>query len=368
MTYTRDGEVTTDLTSAGTIKVEVTGTGIYIGSASKQYKIWARQLTESMVTVTPAETVWNGSEQKPAVTVDGVPASDYIVTYKRGDEVTDDFTTCGTITVTIEGTGGNCNGKIVRECVIEHHPDLICGHAGMYAIRYQATGSDEVKYSNDIADVCSYGSPLEKTGGTVTLLKPIVLDADLPVQVAGLTMELNGNSITFSTSNSGVSVSKDDVTIVGPGTITTQKATTLYSSEADFALVGDVTLVVADADYAYMHHIWSSGDVDLTQYTGGEMLVCCLKNDITVQVNEQKYELLAYTPQTYTSGSYTNPYYDRPGTIGEPVADGALTGDAWAKLARKHDHRSCVADRLCSAQNHLSDRSFRSAGVRRRNG
>ena len=338
VTYTRNGEVTTDLTSAGTIKVEVTGTGIYTGSANKKYTIGARQLTESMVTVTPAETVWNGSEQKPVVTVDGVLASDYIVTYKRGDEVTDDFTTCGTITVTIEGTGGNCSGKIVRECLIDHHPDLICGHAGMYAIRYQATGSDVVKYSNDIVAVCGYGSPLKETGGTVTLLKPIVLDSGMSVQVTGLTIELNGNSITFTTNNDRFSVYKDDVTIVGPGTITSQKATTLYSNKADFALVGDVTLVVADADYAYMHHIWSNGDVDMTQYTGGEMLVRCMENDITVQVNEQKYELLAYTPQTYTSGSYTSPYYDRPGTIGEPVADGVLTVGAWAKVARKHDH------------------------------
>jgi len=337
VTYKRDGEVTDDLAGAGIIEVEVAGAGRYAGFKSKSYTIKPKTITADMVTVTPESAVWNGSAQKPEVTVSGILPGDYAVTYKRGDEVTDDFTDCGEITVTVAPANGNCTGTVSKGYVINHHPDMACGHAGEFALKYQAKGSDEVVFSNDLASVCGNTSPLMKTGGVVTLLKPITLDATLNVWVPDLTIDLNGNSITFTDTNDSISNYEGTLTIEGPGSVITRNRSPLYSNSKPFVLIGDVTLDYAMSDYEYAPNILSGGNVDLTQYTGGDLLIRSTSSTagITVQVNDATHELLAYTPKKASNG---NVLYDQPGFTGATIAYGELGQNSWAKLVRKHAH------------------------------
>lgn len=274
------------------------------------------------------------------MTVSDISESAYTVTYKRGDKVTNDFTTCGEITVIVAPANGNYTGTVTKTYTINYHPDMDCGHAGDYAIKYQATGSDTVEYSNDLASVCDPSSPLAETGGTVTLLKSITLENySVSVWVPDLTIDLNGKSITFTSVSNYITNAVGSLTITGLGSITTQNTRQLYSNNKPFVLIGDVTLAFAASGNDGMMNIWSGGDVDLTQYTGGDLLIRAGRSaDITVNVNSQTHELLAYTPKTYTSNGYTNIHYDRPGTTGAAIADGQLAANQWAKLVRKHDH------------------------------
>ena len=55
--------------NVGTVTVTVTGTGNFAGSASTTFEILQKPITTSMITLTPDIFYYNGSTQKPAVTV-----------------------------------------------------------------------------------------------------------------------------------------------------------------------------------------------------------------------------------------------------------------------------------------------------------
>ena len=122
VTFLRNDAETTDLTSEGTITVIIEGIGNFWGTVTKYYVIQRAEITEDDVTVSD-DVIYNQAEQKPEITVvvgglTLVKDRDYTVTFKRGNEVTDDFTTEGTITIIIEGIGNYC-GTVEKTYVIK---------------------------------------------------------------------------------------------------------------------------------------------------------------------------------------------------------------------------------------------------------
>lgn len=93
-----------------TATVTVTGKGNYSGTQTKQFSIAQKPMTNAMVTLTGAPFTYNGSVQKPAVTVsDGSPsiisASDYTIS-------NDGNINAGNYTVTVTATAtGNYSGS-----------------------------------------------------------------------------------------------------------------------------------------------------------------------------------------------------------------------------------------------------------------
>ena len=110
VTYSADKMI-----NVGTYTVTVTGKGNYSGVVSKTFTITAKEITEADVTV-PANVTYNGTSQTPNVTTN-LSNNDYTVIYKRGTEVTEDFTNAGTITVTVVGKG-NYTGEVSKEFTI----------------------------------------------------------------------------------------------------------------------------------------------------------------------------------------------------------------------------------------------------------
>ncbi len=107
---------TGNTTNVGTVTVTVTGMGNYTGSATKNYNINAKTISDDAVTLSATELIYNGQEQKPTVTVkDGATpmkeTEDYTVTF------TGDTTNVGTVTVTVTGKG-NYTGSVTMTYTI----------------------------------------------------------------------------------------------------------------------------------------------------------------------------------------------------------------------------------------------------------
>ncbi|MBE6748484.1 MAG: hypothetical protein E7557_04545 [Ruminococcaceae bacterium] len=80
--------------------------------------IGQKAITDEMATLSENVT-YNGAEQKPTVTVDGLTLdTDYTVEYKRGETATEDFINSGEITVVITGKG-NYTGTVTKTYTIE---------------------------------------------------------------------------------------------------------------------------------------------------------------------------------------------------------------------------------------------------------
>lgn len=83
-----------DLVNAGTVTVTATGIGKYTGSVSTTYRINPQTLTAADTSISVESAYYNGSEQKPAVSVTHngkklTPDTDYTVAYTNNIEVTD---------------------------------------------------------------------------------------------------------------------------------------------------------------------------------------------------------------------------------------------------------------------------------------
>ena len=83
-----------DLVNAGTVTVTATGIGKYTGSVSTTYRINPQTLTSADTSISVESAYYNGSEQKPAVSVTHngkklTPDTDYTVAYTNNIEVTD---------------------------------------------------------------------------------------------------------------------------------------------------------------------------------------------------------------------------------------------------------------------------------------
>ena len=102
-------------TAVGTYNVVVAGKGNYSGSITKQFTISAKALTDAMVTLSASTFTYNGSAQKPTVTVkDGnktlTENTDYTLTNAGGTAV-------GTYDVVVAGKG-NYSGSITKQFTI----------------------------------------------------------------------------------------------------------------------------------------------------------------------------------------------------------------------------------------------------------
>ncbi len=101
-------------TDAGTASVRIKGKGYYTGSRVFEFEILPFDIKNAMVTLDKSEYRYNGTEQKPSVTIQGtslVKDRDYTVEYKDNVGV-------GEATVTIKGIG-SCNGAMTETFTIE---------------------------------------------------------------------------------------------------------------------------------------------------------------------------------------------------------------------------------------------------------
>ena len=103
VTYKRNGEVTTDFTHAGTITVEISGTGNYSGTVTKTYTIAKKDVT---ITEHAASKVYDGTPLTADVDIDGIVAGE---TY--GFTVTGTQTNVGTSENTYTGPVWKADGN-----------------------------------------------------------------------------------------------------------------------------------------------------------------------------------------------------------------------------------------------------------------
>ena len=315
VSYQRDGVDTDDFKNAGTVTVTVTGMGNCTGSKTVSYTIFPKALTDSDVTVSE-DTVWNGSEQKPAVTVSGVPESDYTVTYTRDGEETTDFTGCGTITITVEGANSNCTGTVTKDYVIDHAADMICCEAS-YALKYQADEDSEIVYTNDLSYL--------KESGTVTLLKGITLSDHITVD--NLKLVMNGQSVTIA-SNKQISVIAENGSLTVDASAGGSFASTSQTYFHALINVSSGTLtVIGNPVFDGLAGIQSSSEIpiDLLQYTGEGLLIYSYRgND---------------TPVTPTLGSgYQIISWTQNSGDGSDLADNAIPFMQTGKVVKTHVH------------------------------
>ena len=115
------------LLSAGThqIKIEIIIIGDddnYLADCLLPFTVDPAPLTADMVTLGQTDVTYNGTEQKPALSVKQgettlTEGTDYEVSYKRGDAATTDFTNAGTVKITVTGKG-NYTGTVTKEYAI----------------------------------------------------------------------------------------------------------------------------------------------------------------------------------------------------------------------------------------------------------
>ena len=102
-------------TAKGNYDITVTGKGNYSGTITKQFTINPKALTDAMVTLSASSFTYNGTNQKPTVTVkDGTTSlienTDYTLTNAGGTAV-------GSYDVKVEGKG-NYSGTITKQFTI----------------------------------------------------------------------------------------------------------------------------------------------------------------------------------------------------------------------------------------------------------
>ena len=98
-----------DLVNAGTVTVTATGIGKYTGSVSTTYRINPQTLTSADTSISVESAYYNGSEQKPAVSVTHngkklTPDTDYTVAYTNNIKVTNYARACITGQGNYKGT------------------------------------------------------------------------------------------------------------------------------------------------------------------------------------------------------------------------------------------------------------------------
>ncbi len=101
----------------------------------------------------PENTIYDGGSHKWAPEVkdaDGNPldSKNFTVTYKRDGKVTDDFTSAGTITVVIEGTG-NFTGTVTKEYTIARRKVTLASVDGSWTYDGSEHKADSVEVSGD---------------------------------------------------------------------------------------------------------------------------------------------------------------------------------------------------------------------------
>jgi hypothetical protein len=162
-------------TNAGTYTLTVTGTGNFTGSATAEWTMSPKPLTDAMVSIEETRFFYDGTPKTPAVTVaDGDPSiltdADYSVAYY-------DNTEAGEATVKVAGRG-NYTGDVVKHFTI---------------ISYEKAKLEEV-FAGLPAAVES-----DAAGGCTVTLTNDLAAADLPVEIpddlGNVAIDLNGHDV-----------------------------------------------------------------------------------------------------------------------------------------------------------------------------
>ena len=105
--------------NAGAYTVTATGKGSYEGSISTTFQVTQKAITS--LSLSPSSTTYNGQAQPPTITVTAgtytLTSSEYTVSYQRSGTTTTDFTSAGTIVVSVTASG-NCKGTLTQNYVI----------------------------------------------------------------------------------------------------------------------------------------------------------------------------------------------------------------------------------------------------------
>ncbi len=119
------------------------------------FTIERRELSDDRVTLSAEKVIYNGTEQKPTVTVSGLTENtDYTVDFDG-----DDFTNAGTVNITVTGTG-NYIGEITKEFTI-------------------APASPAISWSADEQTLIYTGEQAKITEPTVTLVNDEEFDGTI---------------------------------------------------------------------------------------------------------------------------------------------------------------------------------------------
>ncbi len=218
--------------------------------------IGQKAITDEMIT-SSGNVTYNGTEQKPTVTVDGLALNtDYTVEYKRGEKIKEDFISAGEITVVVTGKG-NYQGTVESSYKIEQATVSI-SEINVSDREYNGKTDIEI-IGSDITGV------IDADGGEVSIdfndVKANVADSfagnDKTVIFTGSPMLTGEKASNYKLSEllpeTTVTINKKQVTITAKdvSVIVNGEKPTLTEYEADNGLVtGDavisVTLVAKD--------------------------------------------------------------------------------------------------------------------------
>ena len=306
----------TNNVNAGTATVSVTGKGNYAGSTgSATFTITAKALTDAMVTLSATTFTYNGSVQKPTVTI-----ADGTTTLKEGTDYTltnNGGTAVGTYNVSVVGKG-NYAGTITKNFTISANSTTLNVTLGTTSYTYDGTAKQpavtvksgnttlaatdyDVAYSNNTnagtatVSVTGKGNYAGSTGSaTFTITAKALTDA--MVALSATTFIYNGNvqkpTVTVTdgntalkegtdytlTNNGGTAAGTYNVSVGGKGnyTGTITKSFTISANNTALSVTlgttsytydgmakqpavtvksGDTTLAATDYDVAYANNI-----------------------------------------------------------------------------------------------------------------
>ena len=305
----------TNNVNAGTATVSVTGKGNYAGSTgSATFTITAKALTDAMVTLSATTFTYNGSVQKPTVTI-----ADGTTTLKEGTDYTltnNGGTAVGTYNVSVVGKG-NYAGTITKNFTISANSTTLSVTLGTTSYTYDGTAKQptvtikagqttlaatdyDVAYTNNVnagtatVSVTGKGNYAGSTGSaTFTITAKALTDAMVTLSattftyngcvqkptviVADGTTTLKENADYTLTNNGGTAVGTYSVSVVGKGnysgtitknftisanstTLSVTLGTTSYTYDgtakqpAVTVKSGNTTLAATDYDVAYSNN------------------------------------------------------------------------------------------------------------------
>ncbi len=297
-----------DFINAGEIKVTIAGIGNYTGTVEKTYKIAQQSINPEDVDnyldvqiLDPENTVYNGEEQKWSPEVnhkDGselVMGNDYTVTYMRGNQVTDDFTSAGEITVVIEGQG-NYTGTVTKS----------------YKILKQSVNPDEedayLGVQIDNPENAVYNGKDQKWAPAVTdkAGNPLTEGTDYTVE--------------YSTEDF-INAGKVTVTITGIGNYTGEVERTYTIEKAAIEVADSATKVYNGAEQMfYVQATNATGLVEGEVLTLSDAQVKGTEPGVYTEVSPYKWVVVKADGKTDSTGNYT---INVSGTLTITAADSA---------------------------------------------
>ena len=318
-------------TAKGNYDITVTGKGNYSGTITKQFTINPKALTDAMVTLSASSFTYNGTNQKPTVTVkDGTTSlienTDYTLTNAGGTAV-------GSYDVKVEGKG-NYSGTITKQFTINPKA-LTDAMVTLSASSFTYNGTNQkptvtvkdgttslienTDYTLTNAggtDVGSYDVKVTGKGnysGTIT--KQFTIDkAPLTITAQSYTIKQGEALPTFTATYSGFQNGETS-------TVLTKQPTISCSANADSEL-GDYDITVSGAQ---------ADNYDIS-YVNGKLTIAAGQYKIIYKVNGVIYKTISYDygdaitpePAPVREGFTFSGWSEIPATM--PAKDVTVTG------------------------------------------